>query len=479
MENAIETPPLAPMRQEGAFAELMQIRGLDLPSATEARTELGPELLPTKLRLSETLEQIMGAIGIAISDLSELAGRGRQDFHFASRHLQAQLMADTHTSVVAADGTVAPVPEDAAMINMRRMTQPWPTRDNGHFLAHFNLSHLRQRVLDALRAEPTPDSVSAAMAARDGLDLEDAIARARACGTIVRTADAWLDHPQGRALSAKPVIKLTRIGDAPPTPVPCGARLLSGLRVLDATRILAGPIAARTLAEQGADVLMITAPDLPQVPQHVRNTSHGKRSAYLDLDQPHDRERLESLVAEADVFSDGYRPGSLARRGFGPARLAELRPGIVNLAVSCYGLDGPFSDRAGWEQVAQAASGIAVANGDDTPRLIPVPACDYLTGFLGALGILLALGRRAREGGSWHVEVSLCASAMMLLRQGILAQARPVVPLTDAELTAWRVTTPSDYGRLLHLTPALQMPGSPAFWERPTTMLGRHAPAWL
>lgn len=469
-----------PALRSTVFTELMKIRDRPLPNSDEAMVLHGPTILPSRFFLSETGEQVMSAIGTVLSDISEDAGHGRRPFSFNSRHLEANLVADRFTALRMADGSTVPAPEDPWMAGMRAMTQPWPTADGRYYLPHLNLPHLQARVLNELGAEPTPDSIAAQIAQRNGEELEEAIAQVRATGGLVRTADEWLKHPQGKALSAKPVVKVTRIGDAPPKPLMQGERLLSSLRVLDLTRILAGPITARTLAEQGADVLMITSPHLPQAPQHVRDTSHGKRSAFVDLDTPEGRQTLTGLIEDADVFSQGYRPGALAARGFGPEEMAKARPGIVYVSISCFGLDGPFAGRAGWEQVAQAVTGIAAAMGaPGAPKLIPVPACDYITGYLGAFGALLALARRAVEGGSWHVEVSLCGAAMMLLRQGVLEAEREISPLTESELRAFRVDTPSSYGQLVHLAPVLDMPGAEAYWERPTTKLGEHQPEWI
>jgi crotonobetainyl-CoA:carnitine CoA-transferase CaiB-like acyl-CoA transferase len=180
-------------------------------------------------------------------------------------------------------------------------------------------------------------------------------------------------------------------------PFPESGRPLAGIKVLDLTRILAGPIAARTLAENGADVLMVTARHLPQVPEHVKDTSHGKRSCFLDFNKPEDLATLKKLVREADVFSQGYRPGIMDKFGLSPEQLAAERPGIIYLSISAYGHGGPFSNRGGWEQIAQCATGICLDNGDERPTLLPASACDYTTGYNGAYGVACARAPRARR----------------------------------------------------------------------------------
>ncbi len=254
--------------------------------------------------------------------------------------------------------------------------------------------------------------------------------------------------------------------------------------MLDLTRVLAGPVAGRTLAEHGADVLMVTAPKLPQTPEHVRDTSHGKRSSFLDLATVPDAERMRALVGEADVFIDGYRPHALGRLGFGADDLLRQRPGLVHVSVNCFGTGGPFADRAGWEQVAQAVTGVCEAQGRLTgagqPRLVFAPVCDYSTGYLAAYGAMLALARRAREGGSWKVNVSLCGAAMFVQRLGLADHfAGAPGQLTEAELAPLYVDENAAYGPLRTLGPALRMSETPPYWDKPTPALGGDGPVWL
>jgi crotonobetainyl-CoA:carnitine CoA-transferase CaiB-like acyl-CoA transferase len=367
---------------------------------------------------------------------------------------------------------------------MFTITQPWPTADGRWFLPHFNLPHLHRRVLGVLGCDSNAASVSAAVKRWNAEDLETAIADARACGGKVRTREEWLAHRQGIYLAARPVVEITKVADSAPEPLPAAERPLSGIRVLDLTRILAGPTSARTLAEHGADVLMVAAPDLPQVPEFVRDLSHGKRSCFLDLRTQQDTGKLMELARGADVFINGYRPGRLNDRGFGPEALAALRPGMISLSINCFGSGGPFAQRAGWEQVAQSVTGIALTHGmaigAGQPKLAPAPMCDYLTGYLAAYGVMLALGRRAREGGSYHVQVSLCQSAMFYQRQGLVEDfdAAPGV-LPAAELDALYVREDgTSYGDLLTLGPVLRMSETPCRWARPTPRFGGDAAAW-
>jgi crotonobetainyl-CoA:carnitine CoA-transferase CaiB-like acyl-CoA transferase len=250
---------------------------------------------------------------------------------------------------------------------------------------------------------------------------------------------------------------------------------LDGLRVLDLTRVLAGPTNGRTLAEHGAEVLLVNSPHLDNVPMFVMDTSHGKRSTYLDLNQADDLARLRQLAGDADVFSQGYRGGALERRGLGPQDLAALRPGIINVTINCYGDVGPWRLRAGWEQMAQTVSGIAAVQGEpDHPALIVAAACDYTTGYLAALGTMAALWRRAREGGSYQVRVSLCQTA------GWFTQAPAVERQSTGfgDLPSYLTESETAFGHLQHLAPVAQLSATPGHWTLPTTPLGSHEAAW-
>jgi crotonobetainyl-CoA:carnitine CoA-transferase CaiB-like acyl-CoA transferase len=251
------------------------------------------------------------------------------------------------------------------------------------------------------------------------------------------------------------------------------------VRVLDLTRVLAGPTCARTLAEHGADVLHLRSPRLPSIEPFVIDTNPGKRSCHLDLDAAADAARLRALVAEADVFSQGYRAGALAKRGFGPEQLAEIRPGIVAVSVDCYGHTGPWAERAGWEQLAQTASGLAHEHGGvESPSIVPAAALDYTTGHLAALGVLVALARRARTGGSWHVRVSLARTAQWLLSLPRTPAGATPSGVDAGVVAAHRIEMDSAWGRLERLGPVLRMSETPPAWSLPPAPLGTHPATW-
>ncbi|MGI9333036.1 MAG: CoA transferase [Gammaproteobacteria bacterium] len=461
-----------------AFEEVMAVRGQGVPAHGEVAISGADPVFSTRFKIGETCAAMLGGIGVAVSDLWELKTGERQRAAIDVRHAAAALRSTAYLRRPGADGAFTPVVNESHEA-MLRITQPWPTRDGRWFLAHFGLPNLRQRVLGVLGAEPNPDSVARAIARWDALDLEAAIDEARACGAMVRSNDEWLASEHGQVLAAKPIVEIMKIGESKPQPMPVGERPLSGIRALDLTRILAGPIAARTLAEHGADVLMVTAKRLAQIAEHVMDTSHGKRSCFLDLCIAEQAARLKALAADADVFSQGYRPGVMENLGFGPQALAAARPGIIYISISCFGAGGPLSHRAGWEQVAQTVTGLCHEGAPDRPALLPAAACDYTTGYLAAYGALLALAKRAREGGSYHVRVSLCQSGMFIYRQGKVAFCEPDMDLSAAELDAITIESRPESGPLRHLGPVVQLSRTRPGWDRPTPELGCDSPQWL
>src|SRR6185295_7539074 len=321
----------------------------------------------------------------------------------------------------------------------------------------------------------------------DALELEEAIIAAGGAGGMVRTMDEWAQHPQAAAIASLPLMEIVKIGDSPPEPLPNGDRPLSGVRVLDLTRVLAGPTCARTLAEHGADVLKITAAHLPNIGYQEYDTGHGKLSAHLDLRQPRDLETLKGLVRETDVFSQGYRPGTLGGRGLSPEELSTLRPGLVYVSLCAFSHKGPWASRRGFDTVVQNISGITTRQGElfpgaePGPQFYPVSAIDYLTGYLMAFGAMVALARRAREGGSWLVRISLAQTGRWLVGRGEVPRAALTdVPkeFTAAELERWTIGSDTPAGRLHHLGPVVRLSETPPRWARPAVPLGYHEPAW-
>ncbi len=416
--------------------------------------------------------------GLAARDLWQIRTGRSQSISVDARHAAATLTSFAHLE------PLEPEKMGSARFDTRnlRFTRIAAARDGRYIQLHGSFGDGPQ-ILDELGLDESAstDEIEAAVAARDAFELEAAFIERQICGGVVLSKEEWAVHPQGHALADHPLVTITKIGDARAEPLPPGDRPLAGVRVLDLTRVLAGPTCAKTLAEHGADVLHITAPHLLGTGPFDVETGIGKRQAELDLNSPEQAATMDQLIRNADVFSQGYRLGTLARRGLSPERLAELRPGIVYVSENCYGHVGPWAERPGWEQLAQAATGMSyregLASSAGIPRLAPAAVNDYTTGFLAAYGAMVALARRATEGGSWHVQVSLAQTAMWYQRLG---DGNDGANADMGDLSAFKaeMDTPH-YGRLRYLTPALTMSETQPRWDLPPSPNGTHAPEWL
>jgi crotonobetainyl-CoA:carnitine CoA-transferase CaiB-like acyl-CoA transferase len=359
----------------------------------------------------------------------------------------------------------------------------YPCGDGRVVRLHSNFPHHRAGILRLLGCDGTREAVRAALAGWTAFEFEQAAAEAGLCVSALRSFAEWDAHPQGAAVAALPPVELVRIGEAPPTPLPpLGARPLAGLRVLELTRVIAGPVCGRTLAAHGAEVLHLSAAHLPAFDRLNADVNRGKRSARLDLRDAEGRDRMRALLAGADVFVQGYRPGAVAGHGFAPEQVAALRPGIVCTALSAYGGVGPWGGRRGFDSIVQTASGFnhaeAEAAGVPPPKVLPCQALDHASGYLLAFGTLAALLRRAEEGGSWLVRVSLAGTGWWLRNLGRLEHgfATPA-PGFDA-LAHLTEEAETGFGRLRALREPAQLSATPAFWARSSAPLGGDAPAW-
>src|SRR3989440_1963498 len=276
-------------------------------------------ILPTSFRIGETSAAALAAVGLAVSDLWALRTGRRQQIAVDTRQATASLRSGHYMQM---DGAHVSTERNAVM-------GVYPAKHGRWSYLHCNFPNHRAAALSVLGVPEEREAVRQAVAQWDALALEEAIIAAGGAGGMVRTMDEWAQHPQAAAIASLPLMEIIKIGDSPPEKLPDGDRPLSGVRVLDLTRVLAGPTCARTLAEHRADVLKITAAHLPNIGYQEYDTGHGKLSAHLDLRQPQDLETLHGLIREADVFSQGYRPGTLGNRGLSPEALAQLRPGLV------------------------------------------------------------------------------------------------------------------------------------------------------
>jgi crotonobetainyl-CoA:carnitine CoA-transferase CaiB-like acyl-CoA transferase len=364
-----------------------------------------------------------------------------------------------------------------APVNFASLSRFWRTAD-GWVRTHANYPHHRARLLRALGVPEDPAAVEAALAERSALDVEDAVYAAGGLAVALRSPEEWAGHPQAAEVAKRPLVERGRLDTARLRAfAPVGTSPLlpaAGLRVLDLTRVLAGPVATRTLALLGADVLRLDAPQLPELPDQHADTGFGKRSATLDLAA--DRQTFEELLAAADVVVTGYRPGALDRFGLSPEALAERRPGVVVAQLSAWGGHGPWRERRGFDSLVQAATGIAVLEGSpDRPGALPAQALDHGTGYLLAAAVLRALTEQSYEGGSRFVRLALARTAQWLTdgMDGTAAGDAVSEPYDGPE--PWLAETDSALGRLRYALSPVSFDGGPTDWARPPVPWGTDA----
>ena len=461
-----------------ALRTILPAAGLPATAADAVTFTSGTDpVLPTPFRIGEAGAATLAATGVAAADLWAIRTGRRQSVSVDFRHATASLRSGHYMKL--GDGEVSHARNSIMGV--------YPTKDGRWSYLHCNFPNHRAAALSVLGCAEDRDAVARAVLTWNAADLEEAIIAAKGAGGMVRSKAEWADHPQSAAIAALPLLEIVRIGDSPPEPLPPGNRPLSGVRVLDLTRVLAGPTCARTLAEHGADVLKITGPHLPNLGYQEFDTGHGKLSAHLDLRQPAAVETLRGLVRDADVFSQGYRPGTLGGRGLSPEELAAIRPGLVYVSLCAFSHAGPWASRRGFDTVVQTVSGITsrqaevVPGKTPGPQFYPVSAIDYCTGYLMAFGAMVALARRAQEGGSWLVRISLAQVGKWIVDLGeVPADAARAAPaeFTADELERWSMVTETPSGRLRHLRPVVQLSETPPYWARPSVPLGYHQPVW-
>ena len=349
----------------------------------------------------------------------------------------------------------------------------------GWIRLHTNLPHHRQAALSVLNAAPKREAVAQACLSWRAEELEAAIAQAGGVAAMMRTADEWAAHPQGQAVAREPLIDwLSPRKTTPKSWAATLARPLNGLKVLDLTRVLAGPVATRTLAGFGAEVLRIDPPDWEE-PNVIPDVTLGKRCARLDLRQPEGRARFEALLAGADILIHGYRNGALEGLGYGLEARQALNPALIEVSLNAYGWTGPWAKRRGFDSLVQMACGIAEAGmrwaEAAGPMPLPVQALDHATGYLMAAATLQLLANAAR-GDTRNAQLSLARTAVLLMRN---AQTN-TTPISLAPALTDFGPTPeaTPWGAARRLKPALLVAGSPMHWARPACALGANAPSW-
>ncbi|GBE43447.1 formyl-coenzyme A transferase [bacterium BMS3Bbin10] len=461
----IETP-------HGALAKLWTLADGD-PAALASVALTGSEpVLPSSFCVGTAAQISIAAAALASAELWKLRGGETQTVSCGMRAAAAEFRSERYFRI---DGEPPPPPWD-------KIAGVYRTGDGRWLRLHTNFPHHRDGVLDILGCAYERDAVGTALENWSASDFEDAAAERGLVVAMMRSFDEWDAHPQGRAVAALPLLEIIRIGDAEPRPLPAGERPLSGIRVLNLTRVIAGPVCGRTLAAHGADVMRVTSPELPHIPGLIADMGRGKLSAFIDLQTKEGCATLRGLAGTSDVFVQGYRPGGIAGLGFSPQEVAGMRPGIIYVSLSAYGHEGPWSDRRGFDSLVQMATGInhgeAEAAGADGPKTLPCQALDHATGHLMACGVMTALHRRATQGGSWLVRGSLAQTGHWLRQMGRVEGGQARADPGPDEVGDLVELAPSGFGALAAVRHAAQMPATPPRWTRPSVPLGTHPPVW-
>ncbi len=453
------------------LARLWSQAGEDPAVLDRVRITGADPMLPTDFKIGTAAAAAIGATALAAAELGRLrTGRGQS----VAVDLRAAIAAFRSERYLRVNGQLPPDVRGAVFGFYRAADGRW-------IQLHGAMPHHRDGIVKLRGCDDTREAAAAALDKWNAGELEDALAAKNLPVGMVRSRGEWQAHAQGRAVATLPLFEVLKIGDARPEPGGEGPRPLSGVRVLDLTRVIAGPVCGRTLASYGADVMLVTNPHLANAPALVMDTGLGKLSTSLDLRRAADVERLRQLIREADVFCQSYRPGALARYGFAPDDVARLRPGIVYVTLSAYSHLGPWQERRGFETLIQSVTGMAHEQGFgaglDRPQHLPAQVVDHGTGYLAAFGALTALARRARQGGSYLVRVSLAQTGRWVDALGRV-EGRQTPELTLADVDDLLTDSATEFGRLRHVVPAPQFSETVAFWSRPAVPLGTHPPVW-
>ena len=453
-------------------ANLWQLAGGDAAALAYLHLSNSDPVLPSSFLIGTAAQASIAAVGLAAAELHHGAGAPRQAVSVDMRHAAVEFRSEQYLTI---DGGAPALIGDPLFGAYR-------TGDGGFVRLHMNFPHHRNNVLKFLGCAPRRAAIEAALTHWEAVAFETEAYRHGCVVAAMRSPDEWATHPQAAAVAAVPVVQIEKIGEAPPRPLPKGTRPLTGLRALDLTRIIAGPVAGRALAAHGADVMRISAPHLPFIDWLMKDTGRGKLSALADLSMPDGSAALRRLVGDADIFLQAYRPGSLAGRGFGPADVAGLRPGIVYGSLSAYGDLGPWASRRGFDSLVQTATGFNVAEaqaaGVKGPRELPCQALDHASGYLLAFGALMARMRQASEGGSRLVRVSLVATGRWIWNLGRVENGFSCPLPSRDDVANFLEESGTPFGLMRGIRHAAQLSATPAGWARPAVPLGNDPPVW-
>jgi crotonobetainyl-CoA:carnitine CoA-transferase CaiB-like acyl-CoA transferase len=454
------------------LADLWNSSGGD-PTALDTVTLTGEEpQLPSSFRVAAAAQVSVAAAGLAAAQIWKLRSGQSQNVAVDMRHAVVECRSERYLRV---EGKSPPPTWDA-------IAGVYKTGDRRFVRLHTNFPHHRAAVCKVLNCKAERDEVQAALMQWEAEKFETAAYAEGGVVAMMRSHDEWSASPHAQALAALPAITIEKIGEAAPKPWAPGDRPLAGLRVLDLSRVIAGPVAGRTLAVHGADVLLISGPDLPAIPWLTIDTGRGKLTSFVELKSEAGRGVFRDLLASADILSQGYRPRALAGLGFSPQDAATINPGIVYVSLSAYGHAGPWAERRGFDSLVQTSTGFNHAEGQaagvEGPKELPAQMLDHATGYLMAFGAMMAKARQSREGGSWHVRVSLAQTGRWLWNFGRVSDGFKTEDLPGEAIKPFIEEMPSGLGQLRAVSHSAALSKTPAFWARPAMPLGSHLPQW-
>ena len=437
--------------------------GILNPNLSDVNMDGRDPILPSPFLIGEAGAAAIAAVGYGAAELYRLKTGFSQKISISVRN--AAIAQRSHNYVRVIDGNNDPLWDPISGF--------YKTKDHRWIQFHCNFAHHKAGILSLLKCEDNPEVVSMATKHLLAEELEEKLCANGMTCAMVRSSDEWLAHKQHLAMKNLPLLEIIKTADSPIKLMPKGDRPLSGIKVLDLTRVIAGPICGRTFAEHGADVTLVSSPNLPYILPLVMDTGHGKSSIFLDLNKNNDSQALMDLAQDADIFCQSYRPGGLDAKGFSYEALKARNPSIIYVTFSAYSHLGPWADRHGYDSLVQSATGIAYEQGNRTkPQHLPAQALDYITGYLAAFGAMEALRRRAIYGGSYMVRVSLAQTAQWfkgLRRADNFADLKNPIREEIADLLVQRDTA---FGRLEYLRPVVEMSKTMPYWEKAVVPLG-------
>jgi hypothetical protein len=443
---------------------LWELSGGAAPAIDQLEFSGPTDVFASPFAVTESAATAVGAATSAAADLLATRGGPRQRVSIDRAHAAAAFSAER---LLRVDGSTGDM--------WATLSGRYAARHGRFVQLHCNFPHHAAGVAERLGVPEERAAFEAAIAEWDAEELETALIEAGMVGAMYRTTEEWDAHPHALATRGLPVLELAQLDGAGGRELAPSERPLEGVRVLDCSRVLAGPVAGMTLASHGADVLRVGADHLPFTGA-VTSTGFGKRNTNIDLRSGAGRDTFTRLLAEADVLIDAFRPGALASHGFSPEDVARIRPGIVVVQICAFDWSGPWGGRRGFDSIIQTTTGIAMtaAGGDGRPVHLPVQALDHATGFLGAFAAMRGLGRRQNEGGSWLARLSLLRTRNWLVDIGGSDRAE-----APADFEAYLHEVDSAFGRLTAVRAVGGLEASPPRWDRTPSEIGSAPAEWL